>query len=168
KCTYIRKSIKEVATEDEDLKNKEVDYLFPENILEHEETRKIIAQTIRELPKNQQKYIIGYYYCEYSIKAMSALYSIPEGTIKSDLSRAKKTLRDKIQNIEKKQRITLHSISFAPIILFAISKEIKACEIPNEANIIKKLPTFSQNQGIPSHINSLKNNILFINKGDQL
>jgi len=167
KGTYIRKNIKEVATEDENLGKKEVDYLFPENILEHEETRKIITQTIRELPKNQQKYIIGYYYGEYNIKAMSALYNVPEGTIKSDLSRAKKTLRDKIQNIEKKQRITLHSISFAPIILFGISDEIKACKIPNEVNIIKKLHTFSQNIGFSSHINSVENNILFINKGDR-
>ena len=167
KGTYIRKNIKEVATEDENLGKKEIDYLFPENILEHEETRKIIAQTIRELPKNQQKYIIGYYYGEYSIKAMSALYNVPEGTIKSDLSRAKKTLRDKIRNIEKKQRITLHSISFAPIILFGISDEIKSCEIPNEVNILKKSLKFSQNLGLSSHINSVENNILFINKGDR-
>ena len=62
-----------------------------------------IRQSIKKLDEELSTLVILYYFEEFSIKEISEIQKLPEGTIKSRLSRARKKLEDIFlkENIEK-------------------------------------------------------------------
>lgn len=60
-----------------------------------------IRKTIKNLDKDLQEIVILYYYEDFSVKDISQILKIPEGTVKSRLSRA----REKLQQEFIKEKI---------------------------------------------------------------
>lgn len=88
-------------------KNKKIIYL--ENVqqknLVHNDTHEELEfkNLIRNLNDELKEIIILYYFEDFSIKEISKIIKIPEGTVKTRLSRARKKLEDTILNENKKK-----------------------------------------------------------------
>lgn len=57
-----------------------------------------LHETIMALPEKQKIALTLFYFKDYSIKEISAMLKIPEGTVKSRLSSAKKLIRRRLKN----------------------------------------------------------------------
>lgn len=69
------------------------------------ETRNLI----KKLDKDLSEIVILYYFEDFSVKEISKILKIPEGTVKSRLSRARKELeKELIKDENKKERGDLH------------------------------------------------------------
>ena len=68
------------------------------------ETRKII----KELDKDLQEIVMLYYYEDFSVKEISKILKIPEGTVKSRLSRARAELEKKLVKDNLNERGSLN------------------------------------------------------------
>ena len=59
-----------------------------------------IKETIECLKEDFKLIVILYYYDNYSIKEISQIVNIPEGTVKSRLSKAREILKQKLEKEE--------------------------------------------------------------------
>ena len=88
-------------------KNKKIIYL--ENVqqknLVHNDTHEELEfkNLIRNLNDELKEIVILYYFEDFSIKEISKIIKIPEGTVKTRLSRARKKLEETILNENKKK-----------------------------------------------------------------
>lgn len=88
-------------------KNKKIIYL--ENVqqknLVHNDTHEELEfkNLIRNLNDELKEIVILYYFEDFSVKEISKIIKIPEGTVKTRLSRARKKLEDTILNENKKK-----------------------------------------------------------------
>lgn len=94
----IRKERKVVNLADDDLNIfiETDDSLLPESALITNETEKEIMSAIYSLSEQQRIPIILYYYNNMSYQDIASIMNCPEGTIKSRIHTAKKTLKDLI------------------------------------------------------------------------
>lgn len=79
----------------------------PELNFETEETKRIVSEMLGALPDTQRFVFAKYYLEDKKIKEISEELSINENTIKTQLSRGKKVLREEATRIEKKYNIKL-------------------------------------------------------------
>lgn len=107
----------DIAFEDT-LENKDMS-LLPESVTENEALRKLIMDCIEKLPDEQRVCVVMFYYDELSVKEIAQALRIPEGTVKSRLSKARKTLKKDFENIEERDQIKLHSIPYIPLLHWA-------------------------------------------------
>lgn len=91
---------------------------IPEDILENQETLRIIRQLLQELPVNQYLCIVEYYYNGLKEAEVAQKLGMPLNTVKTNLSRAKKKLRLVIEDTEKKEDIRLHSVAWLLLALY--------------------------------------------------
>lgn len=94
------------------------DDFIPEDILENQETLRIIRQLLQELPVNQYLCIVEYYYNGLKETEVAQKLGMPVNTVKTNLSRAKKKLRVVIEDTEKKENIRLHSMAWLLLVLY--------------------------------------------------
>lgn len=114
----------DVAFEDT-LENKDLS-LLPESVTDNEALRRMIMDCIERLPDEQKLCIILFYYDELSVKEIAAALHIPEGTVKSRLNKARKTLKKEFENIEEKDNIKLHAVPFFPLLRWAFQNGSKS------------------------------------------
>ena len=67
-----------------------------------------IKNIIKKLDKDLKQIVILYYFEDFSVKEISKIIKIPEGTVKSRLSRARKELEKAILAEEKNERRNLN------------------------------------------------------------
>lgn len=70
--------------------------LLPNLMMEEGEVKKYLLQLIEELPVHYRTLLTLFHLEEFSYKEIEKITEMPEGTIKSYLSRARKLLKDKI------------------------------------------------------------------------
>jgi len=100
--SYIRKRNKyNVQSYDEKpgLVVTEKEVVLTHKILEKEEAKKYLLQAIETLPVNYRTVLTLFHLEEFSYKEIEEITGMPEGTIKSYLSRARKILKDKLGQI---------------------------------------------------------------------
>ena len=107
----------DIAFEDT-LENQDIS-LLPESVTENEALRKLIMDCIEKLPDEQRVCVVMFYYDELSVKEIAQALKIPEGTVKSRLSKARKTLKKEFENIEERDKIKLHAIPYIPLLRWA-------------------------------------------------
>ena len=73
----------------------------PEAALEQNETRRLLDEILEDLPAMQRTCIMLWQE-EYSTKEIAAMTQLPEGTVKSNVTYAKRKIRDKVLQLEKK------------------------------------------------------------------
>lgn len=108
----------DIATEDKE------DY--PEESVEAKATSEIIQGMIDELPDLQRTTIMAFYFDDMKISQIAELFQCSENTVKSRLNYAKKFLKEKVLEHEKKNQYRLCSVS--PVILLMAFRAIFASE----------------------------------------
>ena len=98
KCyDFLRKQKNNVVALDEAVENNVEISSFDENDVD----KYGIKQTVNEYLSEEQKLvIILFYYDNYSLKEISNILDIPEGTVKSRLSKARDILKEKLEKEE--------------------------------------------------------------------
>ena len=71
-------------------------YVQPERIVEQQELKKILAQTLKELTEKEQKVIYLYYFEELTLKEISAILEVSESRISQLHTKALQKMRQKL------------------------------------------------------------------------
>ena len=72
----------------------------PEDIAQEAETRRLMADALLSLPKQQRVLLIEFYYNERPIKDIAEMLGISEGAVKTRLSRARASLKNALLDTE--------------------------------------------------------------------
>ena len=134
KCLeYLRRNNRFVLNyEDEQLENIfDSDEIIPENILVDREQQRILREIIdTKLTEIQKLCLISYYYNEQKQNEIAENLGIPENTVKTHLSRAKKTIKENVLSVEKSTGTRFYSLS--PVLLMLLSEELMSVNVPEE------------------------------------
>ena len=140
---YIHKYRKEVlTTASEDGEGNE-EFIFdtvaednemfiPESVLDNKEHQRMIGEVIDSLSVEQKLAVQCFYFEEMSVKEIAALMECSEGTIKSRLNYARKSIKDSVLHIEKTQGTKLYSFGALPILLL-LYKNMAQAAVPAAA-----------------------------------
>jgi len=96
----------------------------PEESAEAKATSQIVMDMIDELPDLQRATVMAYYYDNMKVEDIATAFDCSTGTVKSRLNYARKFLKEKVTEHEKKNRYKLHSVS--PAIIIAALKSLLA------------------------------------------
>lgn len=102
----------------------------PHEKLKYTADQDIVVHLMKELPAHYQEVLFYAYYSQFSMKEIADILEIPEGTVKSRLYAAKKSLRDKIMDYEGmyQYKITFRMSGLSSFCLFlALHKHAKCC-----------------------------------------
>lgn len=91
---------------------------IPEDILENKEKQQLIRDMLQQLPNSQYFCLVEYFYNGLTEKEVAEKLGMPLGTVKTNLSRAKKKLKEIVQTHEKKKGVKLYSMSWMLLLLF--------------------------------------------------
>ncbi len=83
------------------------DSALNEKIIEKEEAIKYLLQLIEALPVHYRTVLTLFYLEEFSYKEIEKITGMPEGTIKSYLSRARKLLKGKIEKVARLEQTNI-------------------------------------------------------------
>lgn len=98
KCyDFLRKQKNNILVLDEMVENSSEISSFDEYDVDKYGIKKVINEHLSE---EQKLVIILFYYDEYSLKDISKILDIPEGTVKSRLSKAREILKEKLEKEE--------------------------------------------------------------------
>ena len=105
---------------------------LPEDVVENTSTQQIIRGFIQELPKDQQKFLVARYCAEMNAAQLAETFGIPAGTVRSQLSRARKTLQESILAYSERTGVKLASYSSVPV--FALLANSDLAPVPLTLN----------------------------------
>ena len=105
---------------------------LPEDVVENTSTQQIIRGFIQELPKDQQKFLVARYFAEMNAAQIAETFGIPAGTVRSQLSRARKTLQESILAYSERTGVKLASYSSVPV--FALLANANLTPVPLALN----------------------------------
>ena len=89
----------------------------PDKALDNTETTRMIEEIVDGLPEVQRLCTLMYYYDEMSVKDIAAALGVPENTVKSRLNYARKAVKEKVLDYEKKG-VKLYGLSPLPFMLY--------------------------------------------------
>ena len=92
KSAYQKKVVPMTQVEEDSLRVED-DY----EQIENEDRDEQIRRAVNSLPENYREVVLGVYFREMSVADTSAALGVPEGTIKSRLSRAREVLKSKLE-----------------------------------------------------------------------
>ena len=96
--------------------------LVPEKVLDNEETRRMILGLVDELPPEQRMTVLFYYYDEMSVKQIAEAMDTSEGTVKSRLNYARKSIKAGVEDYERKG-VKLYGVSPLVLLVFFLRQE---------------------------------------------
>jgi RNA polymerase sigma-70 factor (ECF subfamily) len=85
----------------------EKDTAVTQKIVEKEEAKKYLLEAIEKLPVNYRTVLTLFHLEEFSYKEIEEITEMPEGTIKSYLSRARKLLKERLDLIIDKEKTNI-------------------------------------------------------------
>lgn len=100
------------------LENEDVSTM-PELTADQKATGEILAEIIEELPELQKAALIAYYYDNRKIEEIAEWMDCSSGTVKSRLNYARKYMKERIEERERKEGYRLHAAGL-PVLVFAI------------------------------------------------
>ena len=89
----------------------------PDKALDNTETTRMIEEIVDSLPEAQRVCTLMYYYDEMSVKDIAAALGVPENTVKSRLNYARKAVKEKVLDYERKG-VKLYGLSPLPFMLY--------------------------------------------------
>ncbi len=90
---------------------------IPEDILENKEKQQLIRKMLQQLPTGQYLCLVEYFYNGLKEKEIAEKLGMPQGTVKTNLFRAKQKLKGIVQDHEKKHGVKLYSMSWLLLLL---------------------------------------------------
>lgn len=104
---------------------------LPDQLIDQEETKRLIREIIEDLPEDQRAAIGMFYYEEMSVKEIADAMGVSESAVKSRLMYGRKKIEKKVLELEK-QGTKLYSLSPIPFLLLLFrSQKAYAAEEPN-------------------------------------
>ena len=98
----------ENSLDDEEMNlNWEKGNIYTPQILEKEEAKKYLLQLIELLPANYRMVLTLFHLEEFSYREIEEITGMPEGTIKSYLSRARKLLKEKMEKVVEVEKTNI-------------------------------------------------------------
>ncbi len=85
----------------------EEDNSLNQKIVEREEIKEYLLRAIEELPVHYRTVLTLFHLEEFSYKEIEQITEMPEGTIKSYLSRARKILKERLERIEDSEKTNI-------------------------------------------------------------
>ncbi len=85
----------------------EEDDSLNQKIIEREEVKKYLLDLIESLPVNYRTVLTLFHLEEFSYKEIEQITGMPEGTIKSYLSRARKMLKEKLEKVAEREKTNI-------------------------------------------------------------
>ena len=89
----------------------------PDKALDNAETTRMIEEIVDGLPDAQRVCTLMYYYDEMSVKEIASSLGVSENTVKSRLNYARKAVKERVLDYEKKG-VKLYGLSPLPFMLF--------------------------------------------------
>jgi len=124
-CTRYFKKKKDVLVDEDEDGNTVFDTLteeraefIPDEALDKEDFRQTIMSMIDKLSDEQRAAVMMYYFDELTVKQIADIQDVSEGTVKSRLSYARKSIKGSVEEYEKKNNVKLHSFAFLPLLLW--------------------------------------------------
>lgn len=107
--THIRKDKQQVHSYDEHpaLVAGEFDGNSSQHFMEQEEVKKYLLQKIEELPLHYRTVLTLFHLEEFSYREIEEITGMPEGTVKSYLSRARAILKAKLEMVAEKEKTNI-------------------------------------------------------------
>ena len=93
---------------------------IPELSADQKATSEIIKGIIEELPELQKTAIVMFYFDGMKVEQIASVMECSENTIKSRLNYARKFIKNKVEEKEKKEGYRLHTIIALPVLWHAI------------------------------------------------
>ena len=125
RCTgYFRKKKELLLDENEDgttafdIQVEENAEFIPDEALDNKELKQTIMEMINELPEEQRAALLLRYFNEISVKEIAQIQNVSEGTIKSRLNYARKSIKQAVESYEKKNGVKLHCVGVLPLLLW--------------------------------------------------
>lgn len=107
--SHLRKGKNRASSYDEQpgLIAAEKDASLNQKVVERAEAKKILLATIEQLPVHYRTVLTLFHLEEFSYREMEEITGMPEGTIKSYLSRARKMLKEKLDLITESEKTNI-------------------------------------------------------------
>lgn len=93
----------------------------PDAALDSAETVRMVQELVDGLPDAQRTCTYLYYYNQMSVQEIAEMVGVSEGTIKSRLNYARKTIKEGVQSLEK-QGIKLYGLSPLPVLFHFLQR----------------------------------------------
>ena len=94
----------------------------PDKVLDNDETRRMILELVDSLPDAQRQCVLLFYYEELSVKDIAAALEVSEGTVKSRLNYARKSMKAGVDRYAA-QGVRLYGFSPLPFLLYFLQKD---------------------------------------------
>lgn len=121
--------------------------IIPENSVETNEICNIIRNVVDKLPNVQRECVLMYYFQQLSVKEISDVLEVKEGTVKSRLYTARKAIKSEFEKIGKENLLALIPTAYIAYTLINEAEKYKCTLAPKS---IFALKTFSTNGNILS------------------
>lgn len=93
---------------------------IPDEALDQEDLKQTVNEMINSLPPEQRSAILLHYFDELSIKDIAEIQGVNEGTVKSRLNYGRKSLKQAVENYEKKSGVKLRCVGIVPLLLWLL------------------------------------------------
>lgn len=93
------------------------DQTVPDKAIDNAETQRLIMEIVDGLPSEQRMTVTFFYYDEMSVKEIAKAMEVSEGTVKSRLNYARKSIKDGVEKLAK-QGTKLYGISPLPFLAY--------------------------------------------------
>ena len=95
---------------------------IPDKALDSDESRRMIVELIDHLPEAQRLCVLMYYYDEMGVKEIAAALNTSEGTIKSRLNYARKSIKEGVEHYAA-QGIKLYGLAPLPFLAYILKQD---------------------------------------------
>lgn len=102
---------------------------LPEVELDRQETVRLVAEMIDDLPEDQKLCLLLYYRDELSVSQIARALQVSEGTVKSRLNYGRRKVKAKVEKLEK-QGTKLYGLAPMPLLALLLRQEAEALPLP--------------------------------------
>ncbi len=110
---------------------------IPDKVFDDAETRRLIVELVNKLSDEQRMCVMLYYYDEMKTREIADALDVSEGTVKSRLNYARKTLKEGIERLEKQGNIRLHGLLPIPFLAYCLKKAAEESTAPVTVQLIR-------------------------------
>jgi len=109
-------------------------FALPEEALEREEVRQIIRSFIEELPQDQQRLFLTRYLGGLSSSDIAQSWGMNANTVRSQLSRARKALQERIDSYSEEHGYKLYAMDGVALALLLFQGDLDATQVGSTAS----------------------------------
>lgn len=102
---------------------------MPESLMHFQSDKEVLLHFIDKLPEQQRSVIVLFYLEQFSIKEIAEIMKTPEGTVKSRMATARKTLFKELQKYQKENDAPLTFQAMDALLLSAMSMAFQSLQV---------------------------------------